>query len=131
MTVIKDDNRGMKTMIIAVTYDNGNVHQHFGQAKCVKFYEAEDGEIKSSEIVQMPAAGHGFIASVLFKHFTDTLICGHIRSNAAGGLSVSGIELIAGASGDADEAVKSYLLGSLKHDPEGLDDTEVCAHDPE
>ncbi len=118
-------------MTIAVTYDNGNIHQHFGQAACVKFYEVEDGKIMSSQIEEMPAAGHGFIAAVLFRHFTDVLICGHIRGNAAGGLGVSGIELVAGASGDADEAVNAYLAGELMHDPEGIDDSEICAHDPE
>ena len=34
-------------MIIAVTYDNGNVFQHFGRTEQFKLYEAEDGKILS------------------------------------------------------------------------------------
>ena len=38
-------------MKIAVTYDNGNVFQHFGHTENFKVYEVEDGKVVSSEII--------------------------------------------------------------------------------
>ena len=36
---------------IAVTYENGQVFQHFGHTEEFKVYEVEDGKIVNSEIV--------------------------------------------------------------------------------
>ena len=41
----------------------------------------------------------------------DVLICGGIGRGAQIALSEAGIELCAGASGDADKAVMDYLAG--------------------
>ncbi len=38
-------------MRIAVTYDNGNVFQHFGKTENFKVFEVEDNKVVSSEIV--------------------------------------------------------------------------------
>ena len=37
-------------MKIAVTYENGQIFQHFGHTKQFKVYEVEDGKIVKSEI---------------------------------------------------------------------------------
>ena len=33
-------------MKIAVTYDNGNIFQHFGKTEFFKVYEVEDGKVE-------------------------------------------------------------------------------------
>lgn len=38
-------------MRIAVTYDDGDVFQHFGHSEFFKVYEVEDGKVVSSEVV--------------------------------------------------------------------------------
>ena len=38
-------------MYIAVTYENGNVFQHFGHTEQFKFYSVADGKIVSSQAV--------------------------------------------------------------------------------
>ena len=38
-------------MRIAVTYDNGNVFQHFGRTEQFKIYDVEDGKVVSSQVV--------------------------------------------------------------------------------
>lgn len=115
-------------MKIAVTYENGDIYPHFGMAARVKFYDVENGEIISSEIVELKSPGHSLIAPVLFGHGTDVLICGHIKPSAANALIISGLMLCAGASGDADAAVRAYLDGSLEHDPCAVDADELCGH---
>ena len=100
-------------MRIAVTYENGEVFQHFGHAEAFKVYEVEDGEIRSSEIIPSNGSGHGALASMLGDRKIDVLICGGIGAGAQTALTEQGIELCAGASGNADEAVAAYLRGEL------------------
>ena len=44
-------------MKIAVTYDNGEVWQHFGRTENFKFYDVEDGKVVSSEVVNTEGRG--------------------------------------------------------------------------
>ena len=100
-------------MKIAVTYENGNVFQHFGHTEEFKVYQVEDGEIIKTEILGSNGTGHGALAGLLNDCDIDVLICGGIGGGAQAALQEQGIELCAGASGDADEAVKAYLNGDL------------------
>ena len=49
-------------MKIAVTYDNGEVFQHFGHTENFKVYEVEDGKVVSSEIIASNCSGHDALA---------------------------------------------------------------------
>jgi len=100
-------------MRIAVTYENGDVFQHFGHTEKFKVYEVEDGKVLRSEIVGSNGSGHGALAGLLGEHAIDVLICGGIGGGAQAALEERGIELCAGASGSADEAVEAYLRGEL------------------
>ncbi|MBR1900580.1 MAG: FKBP-type peptidyl-prolyl cis-trans isomerase [Lachnospiraceae bacterium] len=98
---------------IAVTYENGEVFQHFGHTEEFKVYEVEDGKVVSSKIIGSNGSGHGALAGLLGENGIDVLICGGIGGGAQAALQERGIELCAGASGDADEAVEAYLRGEL------------------
>ena len=100
-------------MRIAVTYDNGDIFQHFGHTEEFKIYEVQDGKVISSEIIGSNGTGHGALAGLLNSNAIDVLICGGIGGGAVSALSEKGIELCAGASGKADEAVEAYLRGEL------------------
>lgn len=100
-------------MRIAVTYENGQVFQHFGHTQEFKVYEVEDGKVVSSEIIGSDGQGHGALAGLLSNKSIDVLICGGIGGGAQAALSEQGIELCAGASGDVDAAVEAYLKGEL------------------
>ena len=52
-------------MKIAVTYDNGNVFQHFGKTENFKVYEVEDNKVVSSEVIGSNGTGHGALAGLL------------------------------------------------------------------
>ena len=52
-------------MKIAVTYENGEVFQHFGHTEKFKVYEVKDGRIVSSEIIGSNGSGHAALATVL------------------------------------------------------------------
>lgn len=102
-------------MRIAVTYDYGEVFQHFGHTEQFKLYEVEDGKVISSEITGTDGSGHEAMAGFLAGKGVDVLICGGIGDGAAAALAEAGITLCAGASGDADEAVAAWLLGNLEN----------------
>jgi FKBP-type peptidyl-prolyl cis-trans isomerase 2/predicted Fe-Mo cluster-binding NifX family protein len=100
-------------MKIAVTYDDGNVFQHFGRTEFFKVYEVEDNKVVSSEVVSSNGTGHGALAGLLSGIDVDVLICGGIGGGAQAALAEAGVELCAGASGNTDEAVEAYLKGEL------------------
>ena len=100
-------------MKIAVTYDNGNIFQHFGRTASFKVYEVEDNKVVSSEVIGSNGVGHGALAGLLSDQSVDVLICGGIGGGAQAALAEAGVELCAGAEGDADQAVEAYLKGEL------------------
>ena len=100
-------------MKIAVTYDNGNVFQHFGKTEFFKVYEVEENQVISSEIIGSNGTGHGALAGLLAGQSVDVLICVGIGGGAQAALAEAGVELCAGAEGDTDQAVEAYLKGEL------------------
>ncbi|HIZ74387.1 MAG TPA: FKBP-type peptidyl-prolyl cis-trans isomerase [Candidatus Mediterraneibacter stercoravium] len=100
-------------MKIAVTYDNGNVFQHFGRTEFFKVYDVVDNKVISSEVIGSNGVGHGALAGLLSDRSVDVLICGGIGGGAQQALADAGVELIAGAEGDTDQAVEAYLKGEL------------------
>ena len=100
-------------MKIAVTYENGEVFQHFGHTEEFKVYDVEDGKVVSSKVIGSDGNGHEALAGLLADRAIDVLICGGIGGGAQAALEEQGIELCAGASGNADEAVEAYLRGEL------------------
>lgn len=111
------------TMKIAVTYENGQIFQHFGHTEEFKIYQTEGQEILSSQTVGTGGSGHGALAGFLKSQGVEALICGGIGGGARAALAEAGIRLYPGASGDADQAVKNLLAGTLDYDP----DTQ-CSH---
>ena len=57
--------KGDNIMRIAVTYENGNIFQHFGHTQWFKIYDIQDNKIVSSKIVDTNGSGHGALAGVL------------------------------------------------------------------
>lgn len=112
-------------MKIAVTYENGQVFQHFGHTEAFKLYDVAEGKITASQVVSTDGNGHGALAGFLKSHNVDTLICGGIGGGARTALAEAGIQLYPGANGDADSQVLALLAGNLQYDP----DTQCAHHD--
>lgn len=110
--------QGEKNMKIAVTYENGQIFQHFGHTEQFKIYTIKDGQLISSEIVNTNGSGHGALSCFLTDMGVDTLICGGIGGGAINALTEAGIKLFGGVSGAADEAVSSLINGTLMYNPD-------------
>ncbi len=114
-------------MRIAVTYEDGNIFQHFGHTEAFKIYDVDQGEVLASEVVGTEGNGHGALAGFLAANKVDTLICGGIGGGAQAALASAGIRLYGGVSGNADEAVNALLDGTLGYNP----DVQCSHHDHE
>ena len=104
-------------MKIAVTYEDGNVFQHFGHTASFKIYDVADGKVVSSQVVDTNGSGHGALAGLLEDLGVNALICGGIGGGARIALGEADITIYGGVSGDADEAVETLLAGSLEFNP--------------
>ena len=104
-------------MKIAVTYENGNVFQHFGQSEYFKIFDIEEGKVAHAVVVSTNGNGHGALAGFLKNHGVEKLICGGIGAGAKYALAEAGIEFFGGVSGNVDEQVESLLRGELKYNP--------------
>ncbi len=100
-------------MRIAVTYENGQIFQHFGHTAQFKLYMVEGGAVASSVVLSTNGSGHSALAGFLVSHQVDALICGGIGGGAQAALAAAGIQLYAGIQGDADAAVNALLAGEL------------------
>ena len=115
--------KGEHIMRIAVTYENGEIFQHFGHTEQFKVYDVENGKIVSSEVVDTNGSGHGALAGVLSALHVDALICGGIGGGAQAALAAAGIQLYGGVSGDADQAAEALAAGTLAYNP-----NVMCSH---
>lgn len=104
-------------MKIAVTYENGQIFQHFGHTEFFKIYTVENNMIENEEIIPTLGSGHGALAGFLKMNNVDVLICGGIGGGAQNALHEAGIKFYGGAQGSADSAVLALLSGNLGYDP--------------
>lgn len=104
-------------MKIAVTYQGGEVFQHFGHTEQFKIYEVADGKVCGTEIVDTNGSGHGALAGFLAERGVEVLICGGIGGGAQLALNQAGIKFFGGVQGSADGAVEAYLGGTIEYNP--------------
>jgi len=127
---------------IAVTYDNGQIFQHFGHTQEFKVYtiDTDKDQVVESVVIGNEGQGHEALADLLEKKEIVALICGGIGGGAVQALEYSGIRVLGGCSGSADAAVQALLEGRLvyssqpncnHHDHEGGCHHEEggCAHE--
>jgi len=110
--------KGEGIMRIAVTYENGQIFQHFGHTETFKIYDVEEGKVVRSEVVDTNGSGHGALAGVLNALNADVLICGGIGGGAQTALAAVGIKLFGGVLGDADKAVEAFINETLDYNPD-------------
>ena len=112
--------KGDSTMKIAVTYENGQIFQHFGHTQQFKLYDIQDNKIIGTEILDSGDFGHESLTVLLRQKGVELLICGGIGGGAQNALASVGIRHFGGCQGDADANVEAYLNGALNYDPNAV-----------
>lgn len=103
-------------MNIAVAYNEGRIHEHFGHCESFAIYSFDgfDGENYEKRIIDSSDRhGHSAMAELMVKEDVAAVICGNMGNEAKALLLSSGIVPIAGYMGDADEAAVLLMTGRL------------------
>ena len=104
-----------KKIAVPVTADQ-RIDDHFGHCEYYGVYSvAENNEISGFDMIPSPQ-GCGCksnIAGVLANQGVTVMLAGGIGDGAVNVLNHWGIDVVRGCSGNASEAVKAFLNGSL------------------
>jgi len=112
----------------------GQVSGHFGQTPFFVVAEIAGGQVTTSRAVASPGHGEGCnMPSFVQGLGASAVIVGGIGGGATNGLAAKGIEVIAGASGNAGRVLKSYAGGTLISGAPGChghgSHSHGCGHD--
>lgn len=101
-------------MKIAVASEGNMVTQHFGHCENFNIFHSENSEIIKKETVANPGHIPGFLPKYLNDLGVNVIISGGMGGGAVDIFNENNIEVIVGATGDAETAVKAYLNGELE-----------------
>lgn len=115
------------TIKIAVPVTSFNtIDEHFGHCEKYAIYSLDKNEIASKKYMDAPQ-GCGCksnISEILANEGVGIMLAGGIGDAAINVLNNSGIEVIRGCSGNADQAVKDYLSGKIQDSGESCQQHE-------
>lgn len=101
-------------MKIAVASEGKMVTEHFGHCESFILFESEGNQIVKSESIPNPGHKPGFLPNFLNDMGVNVIISGGMGSGAIDIFNEKNIEVIVGATGDAQSAAEKYLHGELK-----------------
>ncbi len=113
-------------MIIATTYKDGKVSDHFGQTKAFMIYEIENGKIVNSHVEDNRGLSHGSLVDILVENNVNVLICGTVGTGAINIMNSYNIECVPGTFGDSEKVVYDYLAGNVAQREGSIHE---CHHD--
>ncbi len=94
---------------------DANIFEHFGRAPYYMLVDVKDGNTLDISFIENLMIRHeaGDIPRMLKAHGVDVVICMGIGRRARTFFEEYGISIVAGAQGNALEAVKAFLEGKL------------------
>ena len=106
-------------MKVAVAYDNGEIHGHFGHCDMFAIYEYGEYvyECTKTLIETKDRQGHQAMADLMREQGVDAVICGNMGGEGKALLLSYGIVPVVGYSGDADTAADLLVTGQLPINP--------------
>ena len=101
-------------MKIAIAIDGVEVSQHFGHCDSFLIYDVEDGKVMDQIMVMNPGHVPGVLPKMLIDRGVSCLIAGGLGTNAQKIFQESGIDLVVGAAGEAEDVIQAFLAGELQ-----------------
>jgi predicted Fe-Mo cluster-binding NifX family protein len=93
------------------------VDPRFGRARCFLFFDTDTGEsepLSNEQVLNLPQGAGIQAARQVIDRKADVVLTGHCGPNAFYTLSEAGVQVVLGASGSVEEAVKRFQAGDLK-----------------
>ena len=122
---------------VAVSTDGADVSAHFGRCPSFTIAEIEDGEVRSSKVIDNPGHHPGYLPQFLGERGVQCIIAGGMGARAQELFAQCNIQTVLGVQGIVQEALESYAKGCLAEGPSlckprsgigyGLDKT-ACDH---
>lgn len=109
-------------MKIAVSYDNGNIGEHFGHASNFAIYDYDTSletaydvlySVKKTIVDTGALHGHSDMVKLMTENGVAAVICGNMGESAYNMLIASDIAPFMGYEGDADTAADLLITGRL------------------
>ena len=105
-------------MKIAIPYLEGNVNPHFGSSREFVVFEANNGKIIGKKVVSNEMMhNHGGLANMLKAEGVDVVITGGIGLPMVNALQQTGLDVVTGVSGNAEQVAGEFLNGRLVSRP--------------
>lgn len=104
----------LKEVKIAVASEGKLVTQHFGHCEGFNIFIVQEGEVIGRQFVGNPGHKPGFLPNYLNELGVNVVISGGMGGGAIEIFNEKGIQVITGAAGVAEDAVKDFLEGKLK-----------------
>ena len=101
-------------MKLAVTYDNGQIFQHFGHCAQFKLYEIEDGKIVDAKVIDANGSGHGALAGMLMMQGVDALVCGEMKYHEMLDYLANGMAVVTCGHRESEAPALSALANYLQ-----------------
>ena len=101
-------------MKIAVPSSGKMICAHFGHCENFNIFETADGQILSEQSIPNPGHKPGYLPNFLADMGVGVVVAGGMGGGAVQIFEERGVQIIAGAAGDARSAVEQYLKGDLK-----------------
>ena len=108
-------------MKVAVAYNNGEIHGHFGHCDMFAVYEYGEyvTDCKKTLVETGERSGHQAMADLMKEQGVEAVISGNMGPEAKAALLSYGIIPVVGYSGDADTAADLLVTGQLPVSPAG------------
>lgn len=112
-------------MVIAVSYKDNEIFEHFGHADLFAIYTTneEQTELLSKRLIEVEKKGHQAVADLMKENNVDVVIVGNIGGEARRALAEYGIVAFAGFCGNSDDAAELMMLNKLPY----LEDAGACS----
>ena len=102
-------------MKVAVAYNNGEIHGHFGHCEMFAVYEYGEyvTDCQKTLVETGDHQGHQAMADLMKEQGVEAVIAGNMGPEAKAALLSYGIIPVVGYSGDADTAADLLVTGQL------------------
>lgn len=101
-------------MKIAVACDGERVAQHFGHCEGFIVFTTTNEKVAMKQFIQNPGHRPGFLPNYLNDLGVEVVISGGMGGGAIEIFNEKGIQVITGASGEAEEVINRFIEGRLK-----------------